>query len=198
MRRRALCIYQRVLALCAFFFNRGNTEVTNSVFVALSTVFHSINFPDDSPLSHSVLPVLILPYWSFQLYTSFKKVSLSPDIYIPLWLTGLKAPTNQLTNLFTKVSLSLIVLCGWLGLKHQLTNLCCVCVDGNFVLLPMTGCSSWSCCFCRRWRRCCYWWLCAIAGDLLLAISFFCWQLASVVTFVLLLMTCCWWLCFCW
>ena len=34
--------------------------------VALSTVVYSIN----SPLSHSVLPVLSLPYWSFQLYIS--------------------------------------------------------------------------------------------------------------------------------
>ena len=40
-----------------------------SVFMALSTVFHSINSPDNSPLSHSVLPVLILPYWCSQLYT---------------------------------------------------------------------------------------------------------------------------------
>ena len=36
----------------------------------LSTVFHFINFPDNSPLSHSVLPVLFLLYWSFQLYIS--------------------------------------------------------------------------------------------------------------------------------
>ena len=41
-----------------------------SVFIALSTVLHSLNSPDNSPLSHSVLPVLFLPYWSFQLYTS--------------------------------------------------------------------------------------------------------------------------------
>ena len=41
-----------------------------SVFMALSTVFDSINSPDNSPLSHSVLPLLILPYWSFQLYIS--------------------------------------------------------------------------------------------------------------------------------
>ena len=54
-----------------------------SVFMALSTVFHSINSPDNSPLSHSVLPVLFLPYWSFQLYIYlFMKVSLSPDIII--------------------------------------------------------------------------------------------------------------------
>ena len=38
------------------------------VFKALSTVFHSITSPDNSPFSHSVLPVLSLPYWSFQLY----------------------------------------------------------------------------------------------------------------------------------
>ena len=41
-----------------------------SVFMALSTVFHFINSLDDSLLSHSVLPVLYLPYWSFQLYIS--------------------------------------------------------------------------------------------------------------------------------
>ena len=38
-----------------------------SVFMTLSTVFHFINSPDNSLLSHSVLPVLFLPYWSFQL-----------------------------------------------------------------------------------------------------------------------------------
>ena len=42
--------------------------VSDSVFTALSTVFHSINPPDNSPLSHSVLPVLFLLYWSFQQY----------------------------------------------------------------------------------------------------------------------------------
>ena len=67
--------------------------VTLSVFMTLSTVFHSINFPDNSPLSHSVLPVSFLPHLSFQLYISMK-VSLSPDV----------------------------ILCGWPGLKHQLTN----------------------------------------------------------------------------
>ena len=41
--------------------------VSISVFMALSTVFHSINSPDNTPFSHSVLPVLSLPYWSFQL-----------------------------------------------------------------------------------------------------------------------------------
>ena len=42
--------------------------VSVSVFMALSTVFHSINSPDNSPLSHSVLLVLFLPFWSFQLH----------------------------------------------------------------------------------------------------------------------------------
>ena len=44
--------------------------VSISIFIALSAVFHSINSPDNSPFSDSVLPVLSLPYWSFQLYTS--------------------------------------------------------------------------------------------------------------------------------
>ena len=44
--------------------------VSISVFMALPTEFHSIKPPDNSPLSHSVLPVLFLPYWSFKLYTS--------------------------------------------------------------------------------------------------------------------------------
>ena len=42
--------------------------VSISVFVALPTVFHSISSPDNSPFSHSVLPVLSLTSWSFQLY----------------------------------------------------------------------------------------------------------------------------------
>ena len=41
--------------------------VSVSVFMALSTVFHSMNSPDNSTLSHSVLPALFLSYWSFQL-----------------------------------------------------------------------------------------------------------------------------------
>ena len=39
--------------------------VSVSVFVALSTVFLSINSPDNSPLFQSVLLVLFLPYWPF-------------------------------------------------------------------------------------------------------------------------------------
>ena len=49
--------------------------VSVSVFMALSTVFYSINSPDNSPISHSVLQILILPYWSFQLRVSVLKSS---------------------------------------------------------------------------------------------------------------------------
>ena len=45
--------------------------VSISVSMALSTVFHSINSPYNSLLSQTVLPVLCLPHWSFQLYISF-------------------------------------------------------------------------------------------------------------------------------
>ena len=44
-----------------------------SVFMALSTEFHSINSPDNSPFSDCLLPVLSLPYWSFHLYFSLWK-----------------------------------------------------------------------------------------------------------------------------
>ena len=47
--------------------------VSISVFMAFSTVFHSINSPENSPFSHSVLQVLSLPYWSYQLYVSLWK-----------------------------------------------------------------------------------------------------------------------------
>ena len=43
--------------------------VSISVFMALATVFHSIN-SHNSPFFHSVLVVLVLPYWSFQLHIS--------------------------------------------------------------------------------------------------------------------------------
>ena len=42
--------------------------VSISVFMSLSTVFHSINSPDNSPFSRSVILVLFVPYWSFQLH----------------------------------------------------------------------------------------------------------------------------------
>ena len=42
--------------------------VSVSVFMSLSTVFHSIITPNNSPFSYSVRPVIFLLYWSFQLY----------------------------------------------------------------------------------------------------------------------------------
>ena len=53
--------------------------VSISVFMAISIVFHSINYPDNSPFSHSVLPVLALLYRSFQLHTFLWK---SPSVLI--------------------------------------------------------------------------------------------------------------------
>ena len=47
--------------------------VSVSVFMALWSVFRSKNSPDNSLLFHSVLPVLFLPYWSFQLSISLWK-----------------------------------------------------------------------------------------------------------------------------
>ena len=44
--------------------------VSTSVFMALSTVFLSINSPDDSPFARFVLSILFLPSWSFQPYIS--------------------------------------------------------------------------------------------------------------------------------
>ena len=49
--------------------------VSVSVCMALSTVFHSINSPDNSPFSHSVLPVL-----SPSTICLFMKISFSPDV----------------------------------------------------------------------------------------------------------------------
>ena len=47
-----------------------SVHVSIFVFLTFSTVLHSINYQNSPPLSHSVLPVLILPYWSFQLTIS--------------------------------------------------------------------------------------------------------------------------------
>ena len=54
-----------------------------SVLMALSTVFYFVNSRDNSLLSHSVLPVLFLPYWSFQFQLKFLvKVFFSRDIIL--------------------------------------------------------------------------------------------------------------------
>ena len=71
-----LCLRHKPAELAHAFYS---VLVSVSVFMALSTVFYSINSPYNSPLSHSVLLVSFLPYWSFQLLCLFKKVSLSPN-----------------------------------------------------------------------------------------------------------------------
>ena len=68
--------------------------VSVSVFTTLSTVFHSVNSPDNSPISLSVLLVLILLFLVLPTLYLFMGVPLSPEI----------------------------ILCGCLGLKRQLTN----------------------------------------------------------------------------
>ena len=70
----ALCLSHKPTELAHSIYS---VLVSVSVFMALSTVFHSINSPDNFPLSHSVLLVLFLPYWSFRLYISLWKYQSS-------------------------------------------------------------------------------------------------------------------------
>ena len=79
--------------------------VSVSVFIALSAVLHSKNSVTTLHFL-TVLVVFFSAYWSFQVYIYlFMKVSFSPDV----------------------------ILCGWLGLKHQLTNwLVCHCRQPSF------------------------------------------------------------------
>ena len=67
---------------CGLYFWRNPTELVHSFlscscvcfcFYGPPAIFLFINSPGNSPLSHSVLPVLFLPYWSFQLYISVWK-----------------------------------------------------------------------------------------------------------------------------
>ena len=68
------------------------------VFMTLSTVFHFMHSPDHSPLSHSVFPVLILPYWSFQLYISLRK---SPSALIYALSTAFHSMNSPDNSLFS-------------------------------------------------------------------------------------------------
>ena len=52
-----------------------------SVFMALSNVFHPINFPDNSPLSHSVIHSVLSVLVLSTAYL-FMKVTLSPGIIL--------------------------------------------------------------------------------------------------------------------
>ena len=67
-----LCFWHKPTELALFFLF---CSCVYFCLYSLSTVFRSINYPDNSPLSHSILPVLFLPYWSFQLYISLWKSS---------------------------------------------------------------------------------------------------------------------------
>ena len=58
-----------------------SVSVSFSVFMALLTVFYSMNFPDNSPLSHSALSVYFYLIGPFN-YISLMKVSLSPDVIL--------------------------------------------------------------------------------------------------------------------
>ena len=90
---------------CGLCFWLKPTELAHSFFFlcscvcfclyGLSTVFPSTDSPDNSPLSHSILPVLFL-------------CLIDPCNYICLCMKASSSPD--------------IILCGWLGLKHQLTN----------------------------------------------------------------------------
>ena len=54
-----LCFWHKPAELAHSFFYSALVFI--SVFMALSTLFHSIYSPDHCPLSHSVLPVSFLP-----------------------------------------------------------------------------------------------------------------------------------------
>ena len=56
-------LLRRACPLPFYLFFFLSVLVSISVFMALSTVFHSINSPDNSSLSHFVLPVLSLPFF---------------------------------------------------------------------------------------------------------------------------------------
>ena len=91
-----LCLLTETNRACPFRFFYS-VPLSISVFMALSTVFHSLNSPDNSLLSSTLF------FWSyFCLVGPFNYLSLCESLLQPrcnlLWLTGLKARTNQLKN----------------------------------------------------------------------------------------------------
>ena len=76
----------------------------------MTILLYPWSLPDYSPFSHSVLPVLSLPYLVLSTIYLFMKVSFSPDI----------SPR------------------GWLGSKHQLTNVSCQYCPGLLFLIVQT------------------------------------------------------------
>ena len=67
------------------------TELAHAFLFSLSTVFLSMNYPSNSPLSRSVLQVLFLPYWPFQLSICLWKSSLMGPSGGELWTQKLKS-----------------------------------------------------------------------------------------------------------
>ena len=59
--------------------------VSVSVFMALSTVFHSINSPDNSPLSHSVLLVLFCLIGPFNFIPLYESPSALIQSFVVDW-----------------------------------------------------------------------------------------------------------------
>ena len=69
--------------------------VSVSVLMAFSTVFCSINSLNNSPFSHSYLSGLVSALLVLSTIYLYREV-FPQRWFNPLWLTGLKAPTNQL------------------------------------------------------------------------------------------------------
>ena len=80
-----LCLKHKSTELAHSFFFKFCSCVYFSLF-ALSTVFLSINSPDKSPFSHSVLPILSLALLVLSTVCLLMKVSFSPDIIPSGWL----------------------------------------------------------------------------------------------------------------
>ena len=107
--------------VCVLDINQLSLPTPFTLFLCLflsygpSPVFHSINSPVNSPYSHSVLPVLFLPHWSFQLY-----ISLTPQ-----WGAAdaeIKVPSGENTELKRSPFQA------WGGSVYSHT--CCACCQG--------------------------------------------------------------------
>ena len=70
-----LCPWHKPTGLAHSFYS---VLVSISVFIVLSTVFHSINSPDDSPFSHSVLPALWVISTIYLFYESLHQPWYNP------------------------------------------------------------------------------------------------------------------------
>ena len=84
-----VCLCPRVH--CPFY----SVLVSNSVFMSLSTVFHSINSLDNCPFFSLCSSDLISALLVLSMIFLFMKVSFSPDITIP---SGWLSSNHQLTN----------------------------------------------------------------------------------------------------